>query len=286
MDPLDPHSPIPAPDTDLLAGWLSVRASAAAAEWTLNGSILAQLSDLFLSYYSGERTPVELTREYASPEFLLPLDGQGTAASLPAEDFQRASLLLDTRPGFRRWFQAAETGDGASVLLAERWLCHMVGLRHATVEIFIDPPDRVGHTLVQIRSLDKVEAPGAFDMPCAGHVSGMDAAEAALGKELAEELSLSLDALGGLEKICCYESQTGAVTSVTNLYGLVNIEYRTLYCAKIKPDKVSGIRFSDGEVAGLAIFSVAELQALIEKYPERIASGLAGAMRYYPGVSG
>ena len=63
----------------------------------------------------------------------------------------------------------------------------MAGLRHQTVEVFLDPPNLDGHTYVQIRSLDKVEAPGALDIPCAGHISETSDAFLSMAKELEEE---------------------------------------------------------------------------------------------------
>ena len=88
------------------------------------------------------------------------------------------------------------------MLLAARWLCHLVGLRHRTVEIFLDLAGvGDGHTLVQVRGMDKVIAPGAFDIPCAGHASGAEFSEEALRHELGDELNLALEDLEDLRLI-------------------------------------------------------------------------------------
>lgn len=272
---------IPGSKMDPVAGWLAIREVVAAAQWTLDETVLAKIEDQFLKFNEENMNLTGLTREFGQAEFLLPLASHGAAAVLPTQDFERAKRLLAAQPAFQQWFRAARLADGSPVLLAGRWLCHLAGIRHATVEIFIDPLEMPGHTLVQVRGMDKFEAPGAFDMPCAGHVSGTDTVEMSLGKELSEELNLTLEDLNGLQKLCCYESRTGDGKGVTNYLGIVNIEYRTLYCATIKPDAYHSIRFSDGEVAGLAVFTVEALQALIRKYPERVASGLLGAMPFY-----
>ena len=270
------------PGPDCLAQWQSLRALTKAAGWTLNEAALAQAERLFLSQYAGTATPVGITKEYEWDEFLLPLDGQGAAARLSEVAMGRARRLLAEHPAFTRWFRADRLADGTPVLLAARWLCHLAGWRHATVEIFIDPPDLPGHTLVQVRGMDKFEAPGAFDMPCAGHVTATDAVEASLGKELAEELGLGLDDFENLSEVIRYESCTNIEKDVTNAIWPVNIEYRILFYARIKRDAIQHIRFTDGEVAGLAVISVEELRALIRRFPERVASGLQGAMPFYP----
>ena len=61
----------------------------------------------------------------------------------------------------------------------------------------------------------------------------------------------------------------------------INEEHRVLYRARLTSASISCIRFTDGEVAALGVFSVPELRELIRRYPERIASGLADSMAYY-----
>jgi 8-oxo-dGTP pyrophosphatase MutT (NUDIX family) len=237
-------------------------------------------------YASSERTPASQTREYGQEEFLLIVDEQGVPNQAGAEMLFRNHQTLVEYPDFGKWFREGSipTGEwsGTRVLLAARWLSHFIGLRHGTVEIFIDPPTLAGsvqseqYTLVQVRGNEKFEAPGAFDIPCAGHITGVDTAEASLVKELAEELNITLDDLDDLRRLGRYNSYTQASNS-----GSINNEFRVLYRARLKKEAVAKIRFTDGEVAALAVFAVGELRSLIQRFPERIASGLSGAMDFF-----
>lgn len=270
------------PDRDCLTHWRALRALTRAADWTLDEAGLAQAEALFLSCYAGLHTPEALTREYGREEFLLPLDAKGAPVRPHETALRQARNLMAAHRPFRRWFREDRLADGTPVLSAARWLCHLAGLRHATVEIFIDPPGLPGHTLVQVRGMDKFEAPGAFDMPCAGHVTAGDTFEASLSKELGEELALRLDDFDSLRELARYESCTDIEKDVTNVIWPVNIEYRSLFYARIKPAAINHIQFTDGEVAGLAVFTVEALRTLIHRFPERVASGLSGAMPFYP----
>lgn len=269
-----PHSAAPLP-----AGWVSLRAAVETAGHSLTPSVFDRAVSLFNEMYAaGEHTPAELTREYEHKEFLVALDETGRPNQPTQAMLDTCSRMLRAHPAFGRWFQEGRMPEGEPVLMAARWLCHLVGLRHGTVEIFIDPPggELKGFTLVQVRGMDKLEAPGAFDIPCAGHISGADSVEVSLGKELGEELNLTLDSLADLRLLGRYNSYNESTER-----GLVNNEYRVLYRATLKPDAVRRIRFTDGEVAGLSVFAVKELRALVQKFPERVASGLSDAIGYY-----
>jgi isopentenyldiphosphate isomerase len=263
---------------ELLLAWQQIRREVGAAGSILNQGIFERLQQVFLGLYaSGQDTPASLTRgEYYKDEFLLALDERGQAVQFSPELLEQYRQTAALYPCFARWFQEQALPAGGRVLLAARWLCHQAGLLHGTVEIFIDPPHLPGHTLVQVRGMGKVEAPGAFDIPCAGHISGVDGAEEALRKELAEELDLFIDNLSDLHQITRYNSIRSS-----NFDWAVNNEHRVLYRAKLKNDAAARIRFADGEVAGLGVMNVAELRLLVERYPERIAAGLSDAMKYY-----
>ena len=110
---------------------------------------------------------------------------------------------LEHYPGFGRWFRAAQVG-GTPVLLVARWLCHLAGFRHRTVQLFLEHPTAEAYTLLQVRGLDKAEAPGSFDLPAAGHVAGVDTIEEALFAELEEELGLRAEDLDGLAAVGRY----------------------------------------------------------------------------------
>jgi isopentenyldiphosphate isomerase len=266
----------------LPACWRSLRETAAAQGWVLNQAVIDQLQRIFWEVYAaGEVSPGVLTREFERDEFLLVVDEQGQPSGTGEKLLEGCQKTTAAQTGFAKWLRIDKTytsaGGEQPVLLAARWLCHLAGLRHGTVEIFIDPPHLEGHTLVQVRGLDKFEAPGAFDIPCAGHISGVDSAEMSLRKELEEELNLALDDdLSDFHPLERYNSYTIRLTD-----GPLNNEYRVLYRARLKAESAGRIRFSDGEVAGLAVFAISELRELVRRYPERVASGLGDAMQYY-----
>lgn len=260
--------------------WGDVVGEVEGANRKLTRGVFDKSREVFLAYYaSGSETPEGLIREYTQDEFLLVVDQDGKL-SLPARGvLDEYHKTVRSHPAFGRWFREEVLLEGewagTRVLLAARWLCHLVGLRHKTVEIFIDPPDMPGHTLVQVRGMEKFHSPGAFDIPCAGHVDGVDGEEESLRKELEQEINLTLADLEGLRLLERYNS-FGEDTP-----GRANYEHRVLYQAHLKPGAMGKIRFADGEVAGMSVFSVAELRELVRKYPERVAAGLSDAIGYY-----
>jgi 8-oxo-dGTP pyrophosphatase MutT (NUDIX family) len=273
-------------DGDLPGPWRALRDDVEMSNRMLNRQVFDRARQLFLDYYAaGKATPASLTSEYTREEFLVVLDEQGRPAPPQKELLERYRKTLAVSPEFARWFRAeiVEEGEwaGTTTLLAARWLCHLVGLRHGTVEIFIDPPDLQGHTLVQVRGMDKFEAPGAFDIPCAGHIDGLDSVEKTLAKELSEELNLKPEDLYPITLIARYNSYTGDDGVSPSNHHTNNNEHRVLFRAQLKPEAAAHIRFSDGEVAGLSVFAVSELRALVQQYPERVASGLADAIGFY-----
>lgn len=256
--------------------WHALRYAAAAADYVLNCYLYEQIRKLFLDEYAGQdgRSPAGLTREYGQQEYLLVVDAAGSPASVDAailDDFAQTARMY---PDFLRWFRLdTNPGAGQPVLLVARWLCHLSGLRHITVEIFLDPPAMDDFTLVQVRGLGKVESPGAFDLPCAGHISGVDDVLVSLAKELEEELGLALNDLSELREINRFDAPLSSGGPEPQ-----NHEFRVVFQARLKANSVGHIRFTDGEVAGLAVFSLPELRLLVERYPERVASGLREAI--------
>jgi isopentenyldiphosphate isomerase len=216
-----------------------------------------------------------LSAEYGKHEFLLNVDAQGMPAPARADlivDLDRASAH---HPGLRSWFEEGQVDD-QPVLLVARWLCHLAGLRHRTVQLFLDHPTVDGYTLIQVRGLNKAEAPGCFDVPCAGHVTGLETVAGTLLKELHEELGLDLGDVSAPEMLGRYE-----YCGEPNDPALYNVEYRAVYRSRLQPGALSRIRFVDGEVAAVALFAASEVRRLIEAAPERVASGLALSWAVY-----
>jgi isopentenyldiphosphate isomerase len=257
--------------------WRKLRKLVVAEGCVLGEAVFERVLQVFVDQYAeASLKPALLTPEYERDEFLLAVDEQGKATGTSPEILGHYIGTAVRYPELKKWFLEAKLPEGGSALLAARWLCHLIGLRHSTVEIFIDPPHLNGYTLVQVRGMDKYEAPGAFDIACAGHIPGVETAEEALRKELAEELNLTLDDLNNLRLLQRYNSYSGGGVNIS-----VNNEYRVLYIAKLRSAATGRIRFTDGEVAGLAIFSVKELRLMVDRYPERIASGLKDAIDFY-----
>jgi isopentenyldiphosphate isomerase len=268
----------------ILSHWQEIKTLVAETGHTLNRTVFAQLWQLFHDYYAyGIETPATVTREFGKKEFLLVVGEDGLPCSVGREYVRLVRSAVNAYSHYGDWLRVGimpdRSGKGINqpVILAARWLCHLVGFRHQTVEIFIDPPSLEGYTLVQVRGMDKVLAPGAFDIPCAGHVSGTDGVEASLHKELGEELNLRMDDLENLALVARYASQAHEYAAD----GLVNVEYCYLFRARLKEQAIQNIRFNDGEVAGLAVFNVNELRGLVQRYPERVASGLSDSLQFY-----
>lgn len=268
--------------------WLELRMEVEMSHRVLTPQTFEKARRLFLDHYAGSGpgalSPGDLTAEWQKEEFLLVVDENGSPPAPVKAVVERFTRTAEAHPAFRRWFRPVtlEEGpwQGAQTLAAARWLCHLIGLRHATVEIFIDPPHLPGHTLAQVRGMDKFEAPGAFDIPCAGHIDGVDSAEKSLEKELLEELNLNLSQLADLRLLGRYNSYSDDNAARQDARK-INNEHRVLFRARLKPEAAAQIRFSDGEVAGLTVFAVGELRTLVRQYPERVASGLRDAIGFY-----
>jgi isopentenyldiphosphate isomerase len=211
--------------------------------------------------------------ERAKKEYLAVADQDGSPIR-PTEEVREMRLA---ELGDGKWVREASI-EGAPVLLAARWLCHLVGLRHRTVQLFIDHPTNPAYTLVQVRSHDKAQAPSRFDIPAAGHIVGVTEPEAALITELGEELGLGPNDILGLRQIAAYEYK-----DPSHREAIYDIEYSLVYRCRLAEGALQSISFSDGEVAAIASFDVDELATLIAEHPERIASGLFNSFSLYKG---
>ena len=248
-----------------------LRQALARADYTLSAEAYAALKALFLAALA---SPVPLRAqapEYGKPERLLNVDASGAPVPLLAEVAGESHALLAEYPAFGEWMVSAPRGT-----LFPRWLCHLAGLRHRTVQLFIDHPTLPNHTLVQVRSLSKLQYPGCFDLPVAGHVVGLDEPAAALGKELAEELGLGPDDIEGLA--CLGADDRGAPDSAG---GVCDCELSIVYRCRLRPQALARIHFADGEVAAICVFALPELQGVLARHPERIASGLRDSLDGY-----
>jgi isopentenyldiphosphate isomerase len=188
---------------------------------------------------------------------------------------------LTRHAGFTAWLREETAPEGEEVLLVTRWLCHLAGYRHRTVQLYIMHPERPDYVFVQVRGLTRPEAPGNFDSPVAGHVPGLADPAAIILAELAEEIGLSPEDVRDLRLTTTYNYLTPDRTEL-----FYNNEYRAVFTCRLAPEAWPRLRFPDAEVAAICIFAVGELAALIERYPERVASGLRASFgRLFPAGS-
>ena len=210
--------------------------------------------------------------EYGRVEALLCVDRTGSPVPISDAALADYRQTVAASPDFGLWFRRASLPNGRPALLIARWLCHIAGLRHRTVHLFLDHPTLSDHTVLQLRGLDKAEAPGLIDLPAAGHVVGMETVEEALQKEVDEELDLSLDSL---ESLACLGSYAYEDTGGTNA------EYRTIYRGRLSREAWMRLGAGDDELLAIAFLPLSKLRALVTAHPERVASGLSASLALY-----
>ncbi len=229
----------------------------------------------------GRKRWKEMVSEYGIQEYLFSVDSRGhpilTAARI-IEDFRRTLVY---HPDFDLWFTRGSSfkkeRSAKTTLSPARWLCHLTGFRHLAAHLFLAPGDNE-HILVQVRGTEKAESPASFDVPVAGHVeAGLTEQEAVL-REAKEELGLEADALMNLTAIGGYEYKDPDSKS-----WIRNVEFRRVFKATLSPSTLGEVRPAREEVAAIALFSISAIESLIEKFPERVASGLRLSMPIYRG---
>ena len=262
--------------------WHDLQRQVAGADHVVSRDVYYKIRQLFLSSLDDLPDLQQISPEYGKLEFLLCVHGtRELVPFLPEvlEDFEQTASL---HPEFARWFKADKPkGSDLAVLLVARCLCHLIGIRHRTVHLFIDHPQVDDYTLVQVRGLGKVESPGCFDLPAAGHIAGLALTTDTLLKELEEELGLDRNDIVNLEQIGCYEYE-----GVEDGSGVHNVEFRTVFRSRLKDGRLDGIRFVDGEVAAVCLFTMRELEVLLDTFPEMVASGLRASFPIYLGSRG
>jgi len=261
-----------------------LRSTVARADHILNETVYDQLKDLFTSLSAkpeGCESLEGLTPEYGKAEFFVCVDSSGRAVLASEAMLESFREIAGRHPDFELWFQETLDGNGEPVLLVGRWLCHLVGLRHRSVHLFIDHPTNLSYTLVQVRSFEKFESPGLFDLPAAGHVVDLETAEDSLFKELEEELDWRKNDILDLKMIGSYN-----YAEPLSKPGLCNVEYRLVFRSRLKGDGMRSASFSDGEVAAISVFAVSEIRELIKGFPERVASGLLQSFPVYAEARG
>lgn len=159
-------------------------------------------------------------------------------------------------------------------LAAPRWLCHLLGLRHASAHVILVAPN--GLLVLQKRSRDKDTAPGLLDTSVGGHVGANRTALEAAHAEMGEELGLGRDALvGPLEPL----GEPFFALDPRRAY--VDAEVVTAFLGRLAPGALDRVRFADGEVSRLVLAPPDEVWALLGKGDRALA---AGARATFPRV--
>jgi 8-oxo-dGTP pyrophosphatase MutT (NUDIX family) len=159
-------------------------------------------------------------------------------------------------------------------LSAPRWICHILGLRHRCVHVFLlwESP-ALGETLIlQVRAWDRDDSPGYLDVSVGGHATAAssDAAAAAL-KELGEETGLQAeDLVSPLQPLGGYTIDDPERPDEK----LWNSERRELFIGRLQPERMSKIHFQDGELAGLFLVPIRDARALLKQSTLPLAGGL------------
>ncbi|MBN2002618.1 MAG: tyrosine-type recombinase/integrase [Anaerolineae bacterium] len=247
-----------------------------AADHQLTDTVYRKVSQFFLECQSDSTRMLEIEqagKEYSKREFFVCVnrDGQPVIQGEKViEDFRKT---IDHYPEYEFWFQEALLPDNRPTLLVARWLCHSVGFRHRVVHLFLDHPELKDCTLLQVRAIDKAESPGCFDLPAAGHVSGIEALEVALRAELAEELGLRVTALTDFVQLGSY----AYLDSPENR----NVEHRTVFYGRLSTADWLKINADSPKVAAIVSIPIAKLHDMIADLPESVASGLRGSFSLY-----
>lgn len=168
------------------------------------------------------------------------------------------------------------TGQGLQPeVLAPRWLCHLLGLRHACSHVILrwDSP-HLGSVLVcQVRSWDKPDFPGHVDVSVGGHVVGAAGTAATAEIEMQQELGLSRDDLveGALDTVGGYACD---ITEPQRHF--YDAEWRDVYVGRLKT--LESVRFVDGEVTAVTLCPVSQARQLLAQEALPVANGLTGSL--------
>ena len=200
------------------------------------------------------------TPDFGKDEWLAVVDEQGHA------------IATDVEFGTPAWLKCI---DG--YWMAQRWAAHAVGFRHRVVHLFLVPEHMTNGVMIQLRSFDKANAPGCFDVTLGGHVAAGHEPDETLAVELLEELNLTADRdLDDLEFCGAYDFH-GTVDDGE----WANTEYRYVYRAALKTEAAGHMAYADGEVAGMLTLTQDAARQLMAEAPDRIASGLRESYTYF-----
>lgn len=140
---------------------------------------------------------------------------------------------------------------------AEAW---KAGLYHRIVRVIVE--DKQGNILLQHRSKNMQLWPNCWDNSASGHVDAGEPYEAAVKRELSEELGIKN---APIEEIDYYS------TNGTFEWRILN-RFVKLY--RVKIDKNTSVKIEEDEIDEVRWFTQKEIKELIQKHPEEVTDGL------------
>lgn len=191
----------------------------------------------------------------------------------------RARLSPDDKA--EELFDLCDAHGTPTGIMAPRWLCHLLELRHRVTHIILRSPQNL--LVLQVRSPDKADWPNHIDTSVGGHVrAGESFLEAGI-VEMEQELGLPADDLASY-------LVEGTLVRVGEPYERIdhrpgnppfrNRQVSQIYAGQLTPSGLARIHFRDGEVSALYLCTDAEAQRLLEA-GTRIAPGLAHSLPRY-----
>ncbi|NOZ50784.1 MAG: NUDIX domain-containing protein [Chloroflexi bacterium] len=177
-------------------------------------------------------------------------------------------------------FDIVDANGSPLGLVAPRWFCHLTGLRHRVIHIYLTTPQHL--LILQKRAHTKPEWPGLFDTTVGGHIKAGQDWMRGLLSEIEEEIGLP--AAGIDDWLGTELSRVGApflrYDVIDAALPVRNRQVNQLFAAGISPWGLASLRFADGEVEGVFLCEPAEARRMVEDN-DRIAPGLRSTFAYW-----
>lgn len=172
-------------------------------------------------------------------------------------------------------FPLVDTKGNFTALIAPRWICHLLSLRHKSTHVLLQwQSPRLGRVFVlQVRSWTKSDSPGRLDISVGGHITGDDPSMSleSTYREMEEELGITRANLKGGELLYQKGYESYDENEDNNFY---NCEWRDVYVGEITTCEFDRIRFNDNEVVGLYLCPEPEARNLLKQSIIPLASAL------------
>lgn len=206
-------------------------------------------------------------------------DRVDAATALQTLETWRVRLGRPAAPG-EEWLDVVRPDGESYGWSAPRWFCHLVGLRHRVVYVYLTTPQ--GLLALQMRAHTKPEWPSLFDTTVAGHVKAGHGWEEGVWAEIEEELGLAVEdgerwlAEGRLEPIGGYERY--GVDDGLPPYR--NRQVNRVFVGTLTAWGLAHVRFADGEVGGLYLCRPEEAHRMVMT-DVLVAPGLRRSFPYW-----